>query len=311
MFSLSDQISTHGQANHTDSLSDFFTPFLICDRPIHYRNDGIAMDVEIKYSPSMLANAYFFGHPIYGQKYFETENRSPEFIDRWQAAIGTLDDKVVIDIGCGPGNLLAAIGGKPKVLIGTDISEGALLNAQKLGYATMLADAQDMPLIDRCADVVMLNAVMHHSDNMELVLREAARLVRPGGLLITDMDPQKGAWDFKGLGLFLYQLRYPLYKLMNSNSYKTQEEHTFRLVTEVHNQQPGNGIELELYTKVLSEMGFDYKVCPHNHFVGQDVLDGTVGNLPPRFWWGQFLSGITPGSRRSGLSVMCVAYLPV
>ena len=90
-------------------------------------------------------------------------------------------------------NLLAAIGGHPKVLIGTDVSEGALLHAQKLGYTTVISDAQDLPFIDQCADVVLLNAVMHHSDNAEGVLREAARLVRPGGILITDMDPQKGA----------------------------------------------------------------------------------------------------------------------
>lgn len=128
----------------------------------------------------MLANVYFFGHPKYGNKYFETENQSPDFIDRWESAIGILDDKIVIDVGCGPGNLLAAIGGHPKVLIGTDVSEGALLQAQKLGYTTVISDAQDLPFIDQCADVVLLNAVMHHSDNAEEVLREAARLVRPG-----------------------------------------------------------------------------------------------------------------------------------
>ena len=259
----------------------------------------------------MLANVYFFGHPKYGNKYFETENRSPEFIDRWESAIGILDDKIVIDVGCGPGNLLAAIGGHPKVLIGTDVSEGALLQAQKLGYTTVISDAQDLPFIDQCADVVLLNAVMHHSDNAEGVLREAARLVRPGGILITDMDPQKGAWDFKGLGLFLYRIRYPLYKFLQSDSYKTQEEHILRLTTEVHDQQPGDSIEVKLYETVLSELGFDYKVCLHNHFIGRDVLDGVVGQPPLRFWLGQWLSGIKPGTRNSGLSIMSVAHQPL
>jgi SAM-dependent methyltransferase len=286
-------------------------PFLKNDRPIYYKNNGIALDPAITFSPAMLANAYFFGHPIYGKKYFETENRSPEFIDRWRSAIGTLDDKIVIDVGCGPGNLLAAIGGTPKVLIGTDVSEGALLHAQSLGYTTLLSDAQDLPLADQCADVVLLNAVMHHSDNAEDVLREAVRLMRPGGILVTDMDPQEGAWNFKGVGLFLYKVRYPLYKLLRSDSYKTQEEHILRLMTEVHNHQPGDGIDVKLYETVLSELGLDYKVYPHNHFIGREVLDGIVGQPPLRFWLGQWLSGIQPGTKESGLSIMAVAHKPI
>jgi SAM-dependent methyltransferase len=282
-------------------------PFVSPDRKLQVDAQGIAIDPYIQHSLSMLANAYFFAHPIYGKKYFDTENRSPEFIDRWSAAIGTLDDKVVIDVGCGPGNLVAALGGKPKTLIGLDISHGALKVAQTLGYQTILADVQDLPLVSGCADVVMLNAVMHHSDDPEKVLREAARLVRSGGILVTDMDPQKGAWDFKGLGLLLYKIRYPLYKLLGSTSYKTQEEDILRLATEVHNHQPGEGIELSLYETVLAELGFEFKVCPHNHFVGREVLDGKVGTAPLRFWLGQWLSGIQPGTREAGLSVMCVA----
>jgi SAM-dependent methyltransferase len=286
---------------------DILTPFLKDDRLIDCKNNGIALDPSVKFSPSMLANAYFFGHPSYGKKYFETENRSPEFIDRWQTAIGSLDDQIVIDIGCGPGNVLAAIGGHPKILIGTDVSEGALLHAQTLGYTTVLSDAQNLPFIDQCADVVLLNAVMHHSDRPEDVLREAARLVRPGGILVTDMDPQKGAWNFKGLGLFLYNIRYPLYKLLQSDSYKTQEEHILRLATEVHNHQPGDGIDVKLYETILSELKFDYKICPHNHFIGGEALAGSVGQPPLRFWLGQWLSGIQSGTQASGLSIMSVA----
>lgn len=96
------------------------------------------------------------------------------------------------------------------------------------------------------------------------------------------LSPTSGMW-VKGLGLFLYRIRYPLYKFLQSDSYKTQEEHILHLTTEVHNQQPGDSIEVKLYETVLSELGFDYKVCPHNHFIGRDVLDGVVGQPPLRF----------------------------
>ena len=61
----------------------------------------------------MRANADFFGHELYRGKYLKTENCSQAFGERWQAAIGSWDDKIAIDIGCGPGNLYATIGGTP------------------------------------------------------------------------------------------------------------------------------------------------------------------------------------------------------
>ncbi|GAX44085.1 type 11 methyltransferase [Tolypothrix sp. NIES-4075] len=58
------------------------------------------------------------------------------------------------------------------------------------------------------ADIVVANATVNHCDDMGRILREAARLVRPGGLLFTDQDPQRSAWNFKGFGLFLRDIRY-------------------------------------------------------------------------------------------------------
>jgi 2-polyprenyl-3-methyl-5-hydroxy-6-metoxy-1,4-benzoquinol methylase len=79
------------------------------------------------WSPGMLANSSFFGDPEFGLKYFQLENSSQAFGRRWQAAIGNWDDKIVIDVGCGPGNLYAAVGGAPRSILGIDISHGALL----------------------------------------------------------------------------------------------------------------------------------------------------------------------------------------
>ena len=53
----------------------------------------------------MQANASFFGGPGFSEKYFRLENSSQAFSNRWQAAIGDWDAKIVVDIGCGPGNL--------------------------------------------------------------------------------------------------------------------------------------------------------------------------------------------------------------
>ncbi len=83
------------------------------------------------------ANSYYFGHPIWSKGYFEACHRDEAFASRWRAVISNWQNKIVVDIGCGPGNLYATLGdrcGKPQLLIGVDVSAGALKMAQTLGY---------------------------------------------------------------------------------------------------------------------------------------------------------------------------------
>ncbi|WP_310428139.1 class I SAM-dependent methyltransferase [Chamaesiphon sp. VAR_48_metabat_135_sub] len=262
------------------------------------------------WSDGMLANADFFGHPKYSEQYLKTENCSRAFGERWQAAIGSWDDKVVIDIGCGPGNLYATIGGTPQVLIGIDISRGALEKAMQLGYTPILADAHNLPLIDDCADIVALNAVLHHCDDMVKVLTEAARVVIPGGLLITDEDPQRTAWHHKGLGWLVDEARklFPLYWLPGrGHLYRSKQERALRLATEIHNRKPGDGVTPELYYRTLEPLGFTIELYPHNHGVGAELFQGNYGRSPLKYTLAQRLSGINPNSPEAAQSVMCIA----
>jgi len=96
--------------------------------------------------------------------------------------MGSWDGKIVVDVCCGPGNLFASLGGSPRLVIGIDISKGGLQMAKQLGYIPILADAQHLPLASGFADIVTLNAALHHCDDMAKVLAEAARLVRPVAL---------------------------------------------------------------------------------------------------------------------------------
>lgn len=258
-------------------------------------------------SESMKANSYFFGHPIWGKEYFETSHRHNLFRDRWLAATGTWDGKVVVDIGCGPGNLYATIGGSPQVLIGVDISPGALKMAQQVGYTPLLADAQHLPLADECADLVLANATIHHCDDMAKVLAEAARLVKPGGLLVTDKDAQSGALNLRGFGLFLREIRFFFYWSMRSKYYLSEEYRNARQATETHNQNPGDGITPEVYYQTLDPLGFEVKLFPHNHDLGIEVLAGQIGRMSWKRRLVQRLSGIDPDTPAAAQSIMCVA----
>ena len=278
------------------------------------------------WTQGMRANADFFGHEVYRDKYLKTENCSQAFGERWQAAMrqsrrcalaepalcayGSWDDKIAIDIGCGPGNLYATIGGTPQVLIGVDISRGALEQALQLGYTPLLADAHALPLVDNCADIVTLNAVLHHCDDMAKVLSEAARLVRPGGVLITDEDPQQTAWHHKGLGLLVNAARkqFPMYWLPGRSSlYRSKQERELRLATEIHNHKSGDGVTLDLYRDTLVPLGFEIELYPHNHGVGAELFTGDYGRSPFKYTLAQMLSGMDPNSPEAAQSVMCIA----
>lgn len=294
---------------------------LIANSEINWSEGNIPTSKIPNWTKGMRANADFFGHKSYGEKYLKTENCSKAFGERWQAAIrqgqrdanGSWDDKIAIDVGCGPGNLYATIGGNPRVLIGVDISRGALEQAKLCGYIPLLADAHNLPLIDNCADVVTLNAVLHHCDNMVEVLTEAARLVRPGGLLITDEDPQRTAWDHKGLGLLVHHARkqFPMYWLPGRACfYKSKQERDLRLATEIHNHKPGDGVTPDLYYSTLEPLGFKIELYPHNHGVGAELFRGDYGRSALKYALAQRLSGMNPNSPEAAQSMMCIARKP-
>lgn len=258
-------------------------------------------------TPAMKANSYFFGHPVWGKEYFETSHRNNVFLARWMAATGSWNDQVVIDIGSGPGNLFATIGGSPRALIAVDISPGALQMAQQVGYTPLLADAHHLPLANNCADLVVANATIHHCDDMAQVLTEAARLVKPGGLLVTDLDPQSTALNLQGLGLFIREIRFFLYWLIRSKYYLSPEYRDARQATETHNQKPGDGITPAVYCEILKPLGFEVKVFPHNHDLGAEVLEGKIGKMSWKRRLAQRLSGINPDTPQGAQSIMCIA----
>lgn len=266
--------------------------------------NGIAACAIPNPSTGLLANRYYFDNPDWAEAYLKSCHRDQQFADRWRQVVGNWDGKVVVDIGCGPGNLYAVLGGTPGLLLGVDVSAGALEMARKIGYVPLMADAHQLRLVSAFADIVALNATLHHCDNMPTVLTEAARLVRPGGgLLITDQDPQLTAWNWRGIGMLLYKLRLPLYRIL---CHGDKHEQVSRMATELHHI-PGHGVTPDLYYDILKPLGFEVQVYPHNNTLGAKVLEGHYGRAVLKYRVSQRLSGIDPNSLEGALSLMCVA----
>ena len=269
--------------------------------------DGIVTARISNWTPGLRANEYYFSHPKWVHNWFTQVHRYPEFVDRWRTATGSWDGKIVVDIGCGPGNVYASVGGSPALIIGVDVARGSLSMAEKVGYVPLLADVQNLPLISGFADIVTACATIHHCDDMARVLSEAARLVRPGGILVTDHDPQLSAHDFKWPGLHLWNARIPIYRLMKRGGHSPEDdEQKWALATEIHHY-PGDGVDAKLFQETLQPAGFEVELYPHNNLVGAEVFKGRRGRAFRMFRVTQRISRINPDLPSGAMTMMCVA----
>jgi hypothetical protein len=150
-----------------------------------------------------------------------------------------------------------------------------------------------------------LNATIHHCDFMNQVVAEAARLVKPGGILIADHDPHLPAFDFRGCGKALWNLRTWAYRLMRRPGHLPGEQE-WALATEVHHR-PGDGVTARMFQEVLAPLGFEVELYPHNINVGAEIVSGQRGRAPFRLRLAQLLSGISPNSKPAALLLLCRA----
>ena len=90
------------------ALSNQLTQYLTDDLIANWENNILVYPIA-RMTPGIEANSVYFGHPVWGKTYLDACHRDPAFIDRWHNVIGNWEDKIVVDIGCGPGNLFASL----------------------------------------------------------------------------------------------------------------------------------------------------------------------------------------------------------
>jgi len=91
--------------------------------------------------------------------------------------------------------------------------------------------------------------------NMEEVLKEAARLVKPGGLLVSDHDPQHSAWNFKGIAWFaLWQARLLIYRVIKKGFHRSGDEQSCVLTSEIHHDAVR--AQQEMFHQILEPLWF-------------------------------------------------------
>ncbi|WP_228813946.1 MULTISPECIES: class I SAM-dependent methyltransferase [Nocardia] len=116
-------------------------------------------------------------------------------------ASGAAPGNAAVDIGCGPGKLVRALGaavGPQGTVAGIDPSAAAVDYNRRRdvhpNHRYIQAPAQALPLPDASVDVVTCTFVMHHipGEHREAAVAEMWRVLRPGGrLLLVDARPTR------------------------------------------------------------------------------------------------------------------------
>jgi SAM-dependent methyltransferase len=113
---------------------------------------------------------------------------APGRAGRWLDALGAVGDGMILDLGCGSGSFLAAVGGRAGPLCGVDVAFRWLLVARKrldeegLGSVPLAcACAEDLPVAEGSLAGVVAGDVFEHVADQAATLAEAFRALRPGG----------------------------------------------------------------------------------------------------------------------------------
>lgn len=139
-------------------------------------------------------------------RYDETRGGEPRARAAAGAVLSVLPAaaRTLLDVGCGTGLVMTHLRRPGLRCVGADRSPGMLaLAATRLGPGhVVLADSRALPFATASVDAVSMIWLLHLVTGVETVLAEAARVLAPGGTLITTVDKdaaQDGSGDIGDL----------------------------------------------------------------------------------------------------------------
>lgn len=121
----------------------------------------------------------------------------PLDVERWCASPDAADlsalrrcEGPVLDIGCGPGRMVAALASRGQRALGIDVSEAAVDRAVETGGAALLRSVFDpLPAEGHWGTALLVDGNIGIGGDVRSLLVRTGKLLAPDGLLIAETSP--------------------------------------------------------------------------------------------------------------------------
>jgi SAM-dependent methyltransferase len=121
----------------------------------------------------------------------------PLEVERWCADADAVDMEVlgrcegaVLDVGCGPGRLVAELAARGRPALGIDVSEAAVAHTLRLGGQALRRSVfEPLPGEGRWNTALLVDGNVGIGGDPAALLRRMSQLLDPGGLLIAETVP--------------------------------------------------------------------------------------------------------------------------
>jgi ubiquinone/menaquinone biosynthesis C-methylase UbiE len=132
-----------------------------------------------------------------------TPYKFPWIMERIDREAALLQDKHLLEIGCGMGYDSLEFLKRGVRVTATDLSPNAVEMARRhfevegvRAESVRTANALDLPFADNTFDAVWSNGVLHHTGDTERAIQETRRVLKPGGRAIISHFYRRPSWMY-------------------------------------------------------------------------------------------------------------------